>query len=239
MSNFPQRLSDTMYDDIWLPAETIEVRKKVREFTDTVLRPIAHELNNTPEDVDKFPWKLVKQMGEAGLFAIPFEKKYGGAGLEFPTLATMVMLEEISYVSSGVSAALIDVQLILFGNSLKHAQESVKEKLFPQLIAGDIVGSFATSEPAASTDLSVRALQTEAKKVDGGYRISGQKRWITNSPVAHHMFVLCKMDDAMTMFLVDMSSEGASVGAPDKKMGNHCQLTADVTSMMFLLAKNA
>lgn len=228
MNNYPERISDSMYDDIWLPAETIAVRKKVREFADKGLRPIAHQLNNSVEDVNTFPWQLVKQMAEAGLFAIPFEKKYGGAGLEYPTLATMVMLEEIAYVSSGVAAALIDVQLILFGNTLNNAQESIKQKLFPQLIAGDIVGSFATSEPAASTDLSVRALQTIATKVEGGYKINGRKRWITNSPVAHHMFVLCKMDDAMTMLLVDMSSKGASVGDPDKKMGNHCQLTADV-----------
>ncbi len=224
----PTRLADTLYDDMWLPEETIKVRQQVRKFADEVLRPIAHELNTTPEDVEKFPWELTKKMGEAGLFAIPFEKEVGGAGLEFPTLATMVMLEEIAYVSSGVAAALIDVQLILFGNTLKHAQESVKKELFPKLISGDIVGSFATSEPAASTDLSVRALQTIATKVDGGYKINGRKRWITNSPVAHHMFVLCKQGDAMSMLLVDMNSDGASVGEPDKKMGNYCQLTADV-----------
>ena len=228
MTTIPTRLADSLYDDIWLPEETIKVRQQVRKFADDVLRPIAHELNNTPEDVSKFPWQLTKQMGEAGLFAIPFEKEVGGAGLEFPTLATMVMLEEIAYVSSGIAAALIDVQLILFGNTLKHAQAPVIKALFPKLIAGDLVGSFATSEPAASTDLSVRALQTVATKVTGGYIINGQKRWITNSPVAHHMFVLCKMDDAMSMLLVDMSSDGASVGEPDKKMGNHSQLTADV-----------
>ena len=228
MNKYPARLTNTMYDDIWLPEETIKVRDQVRTFADTVLRPIAHQLNNTPENVDAFPWQLVKQMADAGLFAIPFEKKYGGAGLEFPTLATMIMLEEIAYVSSGAAAALIDVQLILFGNTLNNAQESIKEKLFPQLIAGDIVGAFATSEPAASTDLSVRALQTFATKVEGGYTINGQKRWITNSPVAHQMFVLCKMDEAMTMLLVDMSSKGVRVGDPDKKMGNYCQLTADV-----------
>ncbi len=228
MSKLPTRLADTLYDDLWLPEETIKVRAQVRKFVDEVLRPISHELNTTPEDVNKFPWELTKQMGEAGLFAIPFAKEDGGAGLEYPTLATMVMLEEIAYVSSGVAAALIDVQLILFGNTLKHAQESIKKELFPKLIAGDIMGSFATSEPAASTDLSVRALQTIATKVEGGYKVNGQKRWITNSPVAHHMFVLCKMDNAMSMLLIDMSSNGATVGEPDKKMGNHCQLTADV-----------
>lgn len=228
MSTVTPRISDQIYDDLWLPDETLAVRKQVRDFAETVLRPIAHPLNNTPESVAAFPWQLLKQMGNAGLLRIPFEKQYGGAGLEYPTLATMIMLEEIAYVSSGVAAALIDVQLILFGHTLKHAQPSIKEKLFPALCRGEIVGAFATSEPDASTDLSVKALKTEARKVEGGYRISGRKRWITNSPVAHYMFVLCKMEDGMTMLLVDMSSDGVRVGEPDKKMGNHCQLTADV-----------
>ncbi len=167
-------------------------------------------------------------MADAGLFRIPFAEEYGGAGLKYPTLATMVMLEEISYLSSGLSACMVDVQLILFGHTLKHASAEIKEKLFPAMMAGEIVGSFATSEPAASTDLSVRSLQTAARRVKGGYELSGHKRWITNSPVAGYMFVLTKLDQAMTMLLVDMSAKGVQVGAPDKKMGNHCQLTADV-----------
>ena len=228
MNGLPERLADRLYDDVWLPDETIAVRKKVRAFAQDVLAPIAHSLNNTPESVAAFPWQLVKQMGDAGLFRIPFSREDGGDGLAYPTLATMVMLEEIAYLSSGAAAALIDVQLILFGHTLKHAQDSVKRKIFPALCRGDIVGSFATSEPGASTDLSVTALRTEAKAVSGGYRLTGTKRWITNSPVAHYMFVLCKMDGAMTMLLVDMKSEGVRVGEPDKKMGNHCQLTADV-----------
>lgn len=222
------RHADRMYDDLWLPKETLVVREQVRAFADEVLRPLAHELNTTTESVDAFPWALVKKMGEAGLFKIPFAREDGGAGLEFPALATMVMLEEIAYVSSGVAAALIDVQLILFGHTLKHARSEVKAKLFPALCRGELLGAFATSEPAASTDLSVAALQTEAVAVDGGFLVSGCKRWITNSPVAHQMFVLCKLDGALSMLLVDMSSEGVSVGEPDKKMGNHCQLTADV-----------
>ena len=228
MSTIPTRSSESLYDDMWLPEETIAVRKQVRDFVDSEMRPVAHALNNTPESLEAFPHNMVKKMADAGLFRIPFSKDDGGDGLEFPTLATMVMLEEVSYISSGASAALIDVQLILFGHTLKHTQPSVRAKLFPQLCKGEIVGSFATSEPAASTDLSVKALQTVAEKVDGGYRLNGQKRWITNSPAADYMFVLCKMNDGMTMLLVDMTSEGASVGEPDKKMGNHCQLTADV-----------
>ena len=182
MPNIPFRYAAELYDDIWIPEETIQVRETVRAFAEQYLRPAAHQLNNTPESLEAFPRELVKEMANAGLFRIPFAAEYGGAGLQYPTLATMVMLEEISYLSSGLAASMIDVQLILFGHTLSHASATVKEQLFPAMMGGDIIGSFATSEPAASTDLSVRALQTEARKVDGGYQLSGQKRWITNSP---------------------------------------------------------
>jgi alkylation response protein AidB-like acyl-CoA dehydrogenase len=228
MTAIPHRYADDVYDDLWLPKETLEVRARIRDFAEQCVRPVAHELNNTPESLDAFPRKLVAQMADAGLFRIPFPEEYGGAGLQYPTLATMVMLEEISYLSSGLSASMIDVQLILFGHTLKHASAEVQEKLFPAMMAGELVGSFATSEPAASTDLSVRSLQTEAKRVEGGYELSGQKRWITNSPVADYMFVLSKLDESMTMLLVELQADGVQVGEPDKKMGNHCQLTADV-----------
>ena len=228
MPNVPFRYASELYDDLWIPEETIQVRETVRAFAEQYVRPVAHELNNTPESLDAFPRELVKDMADAGLFRIPFAAEYGGAGLQYPTLATMVMLEEISYLSSGLAAAMIDVQLILFGHTLSNASEAVKERLFPAMMAGDIIGSFATSEPAASTDLSVRALQTEAHRVDGGYQLNGQKRWITNSPVADYMFVLAKLDQGLTMLLVSLEDKGVTVGAPDKKMGNHCQLTADI-----------
>lgn len=228
MAAIPHRYADDIYDDLWLPQETLEIRARVRGFAEQYVRPVAHELNTTTESLDAFPRKLVAQMADAGLFRIPFAEEYGGAGLQYPTLATMVMLEEISYLSSGLSACMVDVQLILFGHTLKHASSEVKELLFPAMMDGKLVGSFATSEPAASTDLSVRSLQTVARRVEGGYVLSGQKRWITNAPVADYMFVLSKLDDAMTMLLVDLRNNGVQVGEPDKKMGNHCQLTADV-----------
>lgn len=228
MSNIPNRYADNLYSDVWLPEETLEIRHQVRAFAEEHIRPVAHELNNTPESVDAFPHALVAKIAAAGLFAIPYGANNDGAGLKYPTLATMVMLEEIAYLSSGLAAAIFDVQLILFGHTLENASEEVRETLFPKLISGEIIGAFATSEPAASTDLSLNALQTQATRVEGGYKINGQKRWITNSPVADYMFVLAKLEQGLTMLLVDMTASGVTVGAPDKKMGNYCQLTADI-----------
>jgi len=228
MTRIPFRYSSTLYDELWIPKEALDARNRVRAFCEERIRPVAHDLNNTPESVEAFPRKLVKDMAAAGLFRIPFEKNHGGHGLASPTLATMLMLEEVAYLSPGLAAAMVDVQLLLFGFTLKHAKPDVKAKLFPALMSGEIIGSFATSEPAASTDLSVRALQTEARRVSGGYELRGHKRWITNSPVADYVFVLAKLDGALTMFLVNLKDEGVRVGAPDAKMGNLCQLTADI-----------
>ena len=97
----------------------------MRDFVEREVRPVAHELNNTPESLEAFPRELVGKMGEAGLPGLPFEQCYGGAGLQYPALATMVMLEEVAYVSSGLAAAMVDLQLILFGHTLKHARDSV------------------------------------------------------------------------------------------------------------------
>ena len=139
MAFIPQRYSDGLYDDVWLPKETLEIRALVRDFAETHVRPVAHELNNTPESIGAFPRELVAKMADAGLFRLPFSSEYGGSGLEYPTLATMVMLEEISYLSSGLSASMVDVQLILFGHTLKHASAEVREKLFPAMMDGDNV----------------------------------------------------------------------------------------------------
>lgn len=228
MSTIPDRIADQLFENLWVPEETRELRLRVRDFAEKEIRPCAQELNTTPEDVEKFPHEMVKKMGGAGLFAIPFGAEVGGAGLEHPTLGTMVMLEETAYLSSGLAAALVDVQLILFGHTLEFASDGVREQLFPRLLAGDIVGAFATSEPDASTDLRADTLKTEAVTTSDGYVLNGRKRWITNSPVADYMFVLARHEGGMSMFLVDMKSEGVKVGEPDRKMGNHCQLTADV-----------
>jgi alkylation response protein AidB-like acyl-CoA dehydrogenase len=229
MTAIPHRYADDLYDSLWIPEETRVVREQVRRFAEEHVRPVAHTLNNTPESVGAFPREMVSRMADAGLFRIPFPEEFGGAGLKYPTLATMVMLEEVAYLCSGLAAAMLDVQLILFGHTLAHAEHEIQARLFPAMFAGDIIGAFATSEPAASTDLSVRALQTEARRVEGGYSLAGQKRWITNSPVADYLFVLARLDEGLTMLLVDMKAEGVAVGEPDQKMGNHCQLTADIT----------
>lgn len=223
-----RRTADTLFSDLLLPAETLAIRAEVREFAERVIRPVAHRLNTTPESREIFPREIFEAMAAAGLYGIPFPADVGGRGLEFPVLATATVVEELGYFAPGLASALYDGQAILVGKSLESAPAHLRDRYLPALIRGEFVGSFATSEPEASTDLSVASMQTVATKVAGGYRINGRKRWITNSPVADWILVLCRTGDGLTMLWADMHAEGVSVSDPDRKMGNHVQLTADV-----------
>lgn len=228
-ATLPVRRADHLFHDAWLPAETLRIRTQAREFAEDILRPQAHRLNTTPESADSFPRDIFDAMGRAGLYRIPFAADVGGLGLEFPTLATMTVLEELAYFSPGTASALYDGQAILVGKTLERAPEALRQQYLPRLVRGEFVGAFATSEPDASTDLSAGAMQTVAEKVEGGYRLSGRKRWITNSVAADHILVLARTGESLTMLLADMKADGVSVGQPDRKMGNHAQLTADVS----------
>ena len=228
MTHTPARRADSIFHDTWLPDETRRIRAEVRDFAEAVVRPAAHRLNTTPESRDSFPRDLFRAMADAGPYRIPFPADVGGRGLEFPTLATLTVLEEIAYYSPGLASALYDGQAILVGKTLERAQEPLRSRYLSALVRGEFVGAFATSEPDASTDLSPAAMRTLATPAEGGWRVSGRKRWITNSVAADHMVALCRTGERQSMLLIDMHAEGVSVGEPDRKMGNHAQLTADV-----------
>lgn len=227
-ADIPARRADALFNDAWLPEETQRIRQEARSFAEEVLRPVAHEINTTPESTAAFPEAQFKAMASAGLYAIPFAADVGGRGLKFPTLGTLVVLEELGYFTPGLASALYDGQAILVGRTLDRAPAHLRQRWLPALIRGEFVGSFATSEPETSTDLSPERMQTVATRVEGGWRIDGRKRWITNSCRADVITVLCRTGERQTMFLVDMKSPGVSVTPPDRKMGNHAQLTSDV-----------
>jgi alkylation response protein AidB-like acyl-CoA dehydrogenase len=222
------RQSVSLGSDSLLPAETVAVRTEARAFADDVLRPLAHELNTTPERRDGFRHDVFRAIAQAGLYRVPFAADVGGRSLEFPTLATMTVLEEIAYYAPGVASAMYDAQVLLVGKVLDAAGGALRQRYLPRLVRGELVGCFATSEPEASTDLSVDSIQTIATAVDGGWMVRGRKRWITNAPAADIILALCRTGDGLSILLADMHHPKVTVADPDLKMGNHAQLTADI-----------
>ena len=223
----PARQADRLYHDLLSPAETRELRNRVRKIAADVVAPAARRIANADERVDGFPREVFDSLAKAGLFGVPYEAEVGGDGLAHPVTATAAAIEELAYYSSSI-AAVFDVHCILAGNALTHGTPAQQQQWLPQIANGSIVGAFATTEPEASSDLNPQAVQTVAVQRDDAWILNGRKRWISNSPVAGFIVTLARTGDRLSLFIIDTSLPGVRVGAPDQKMGNRGQLTADV-----------
>jgi alkylation response protein AidB-like acyl-CoA dehydrogenase len=222
-----ERTQDRVWHDVSIPTETVDLRKEVRLAVEERVAPFARDIGQREESADSFPWKAFCGLAEAGVFAIPFGADFG-RGLDFPFLGTCTATEEIAYHSSSM-AGVYDGQCILVPKALSFANEELRARLIPGLISGELVFAFATTEPDASSDLSVESMQTTAQKTPDGFVVNGRKRWITNSPVADWVTVLCRSGTGMTMLAVDLKHRpGVRIGTPDLKMGHRGQLTADI-----------
>ncbi|MCZ0983454.1 acyl-CoA dehydrogenase family protein [Streptomyces diastatochromogenes] len=142
-------------------------------------------------------------MPAGGLFRIPFGGDVGGDALIYPSTSTSASTGagEIAYHSNSV-ATVFDVHCILASNALKHGTDEQRQRWLRPLVAGEIVGAFATGEPAASSDLAPTAVRTRADRTGDGWVLNGTKQWITNSPVAAFIVVLARTDDRLTTFIV-------------------------------------
>jgi len=216
-----------MWHDVGLPAETVALRSEVRHAVEERVAPYAREIGQTEESVDSFPWKAFRGLADAGVYALPFDTEFG-RGLTYPFLGTCTATEEIAYHSSSM-AGVYDGQCILVPKALSFAEADLRARLIPGLISGEMVFAFATTEPDASSDLSVDAMKTTAEETSDGFVVNGRKRWITNSPVADWVTMLCRTGRGMTMLAIDLkNSAGIRIGTPDLKMGHRGQLTADI-----------
>ncbi len=227
MRPLPTRMQNTLYHDMILPEETLEIRKKIRGFAEKEIAPEAYRIGQQEESKENFPYDIFRKLAEADFFKMSFTREVGGLGLEYRTCAAVVIGEELAYISNSI-AAIYDVHCILAGNALMYGSDFMKQKYLRPMTVGQKIGSFATTEPYASSELSSRVIKTAAEKKGDKYEVNGQKRFITNAPVADHVVTLVNIDGKLSMLVIELDSPGCRVGEPDKKMGNRGQLTADI-----------
>ena len=212
--------------DFALSDDVMMMQRAVRDFAKSEIAPIAPVLDKKP----CFPWKTLRQMGELGLLGVTTPEQYGGSGLD--TLAYVVLLEEISAADAAhgtimsVTNGLPQTMLLTYGTP------SQKERYLPKLASGEWIGSFCLSEPHSGSDAV--AMTTRAKKVDGGFELSGTKAWITSGGEAHVYLVMAKTDpDAgargVSCFVIEKGTPGMTFGKPEEKLGQHAAITTSVT----------
>jgi short/branched chain acyl-CoA dehydrogenase len=158
--------------DFDLSTEQKAVRDLCRDFAREVVAPVAEDLDRH----HKFGYGVVRQMGELGLFGLPFGEEHGGAGADF--LSLCLAIEEISRADTGVGITL--EAAVCLGAAPIHdfGSKEQKEKWLPDLLAGRKLWSFGLTEPEAGSDAG--ASKTRAELRDGSWVINGAKQFITN-----------------------------------------------------------
>lgn len=181
-------------------------------------------------ETDRIPDDIVADMRRMGLFGFAIPQAYGGAGL---TLEEEVLVNfEISQCSpvfrsiAGTNNGIGSMGIVIDGT------EEQKRTYLPRLASGEIIGSFALTEPGSGSDAG--ALRTSARREGDYYVLNGTKRFITNAPEASIYTVMARTDptttDAagVTAFIVERDTPGLSLGPIDKKMGQRGGHTCDV-----------
>ena len=212
---------DPLLLDQQLTEEERMVRDSAEQFAQDKLAPRVLEAFRH----EKTDPAIFREMGETGLLGAMIPEQYGGSGLNYVSYG--LIAREVERVDSGyrsmmsVQSSLVMVPINEFGT------EAQKQKYLPKLASGEWIGCFGLTESNHGSDPG--AMITRARKVDGGYSLTGSKMWITNSPIAD-VFVVWGKDDAGDIrgFVLEKGWKGLSAPAIHGKVGLRASITGEV-----------
>ncbi len=198
-------------------ADLAELRERVQEFT---RREITEEVAAATDRDNAFPADMWAKLGAAGFLGMTADDSVGGLAMGYQ--AHCVVMEEISRASGSIGLSYAAHSQLCVNQLQLNGSADQKSRYLPGLVAGTSVGALAMSESGAGSD--VVSMRTAAKKVDGGYVLSGTKMWITNGPDADVVVVYAKTEpDAgskgITAFILETGTEGFSCARKLDKMG--------------------
>jgi acyl-CoA dehydrogenase len=159
------------------------------------------------DEEKKYPWEFINAFAEGGWLGTMIPQEYGGLGLGLE--AASVMLQEVAYFGGANGASSIHFYIFPPGCIIQHGSEAMKKRFLPDIASGKTIMCFGLTEPTAGVDTS--RITTKAEKINGGWRINGQKVWITNAQNAHMVLLTCRTSprdpkrplDGITLFLAD------------------------------------
>ncbi len=205
----------------------------LREFLDTIARFVRERLVPAEAEVaetDAVPPAVVAEMRRLGLFGMTIPEAHGGLGLGmseeaqvlFELCQTSPAFRSVHGTNNGIGSQGIVID----------GTEEQRRKYLPRLAAGEIIASFALTEPNAGSDAA--SLKTTARWAGNGWVLNGTKRFITNAPEASLFTVMARTDPenkgagGISAFLVEAPNPGLKLGPPDRKMGQRGAHTCDV-----------
>ncbi len=232
MSKASFNWADPLLLDTQLTEEERMIRDAAAEYAQGRLMPRIHDAfrNETTDPA------IFREMGELGLLGITIPEQYGGANLNYVSYG--LIAREIERVDSGyrsmmsVQSSLVMVPINEFGS------EAQKQKYLPKLATGEWIGCFGLTEPNYGSDAG--GMITRAKKVPGGFSLTGSKMWISNSPIADVFVVWAKNDEGIIRgFILEKGMKGLSAPKISGKMGLRASITGEIVmDEVFVPAEN-
>ena len=207
--------------------DTLEqTRHTLRRFIRERLVPLEKQV----ADEDRIPDDIRTAFAEMGLFGISIPEEYGGLGLDLAEEVELIF--EMGWTSPAFRS--------MFGSNVGIGSQGIlidgtpeqKQTWLPKLASGEVIASFALTEPDAGSDAA--GLRTRAERQGDHYVVNGAKRYITNAPQAGIFTLMARTDPntkgagGITAFIVEANAPGLSIGRPDRKMGQRGAHTADV-----------
>jgi glutaryl-CoA dehydrogenase len=204
-----------------LTAEEIMVRDSARQYAEGRLAPrIVNAFRQELADPAIF-----REMGDLGLLGATIPEEYGGAGLNYVSYG--LIAREVERVDSGYRSMMSVQSSLVMLPIFQFAGEAQKRKYLPPLARGELIGCFGLTEPDHGSDPG--SLITRARAVKGGFRLTGSKTWITNSPFADVFVVWAKTDDNVIRgFILEKGWEGLSAPALHGKVGLRASTTGQI-----------
>ena len=201
-----------------LTDEQVEIQRLCRDFAAREIRPISRDVDEADVEV---PWVLWRKAAALGLTAFMLPEQYGGTGMT-DCLTGCVVQEELSHGCAGIGNLITSGGFFAEPVLALGSEEQKDRWLRPLCSENPPLTALAITEPQSGSDAA--SIRTRARRVNGGYVISGQKAWISNGGVARFYVVFATVDPGsghrgITAFLLDSEDPGVRCGPPIRKMG--------------------
>jgi glutaryl-CoA dehydrogenase len=210
----PFRLETQLLD------EERAIRDMAHDYCQSQLRPRVRDAYRQ----ERFDREIMTEMGALGLLGATLPEAYGGVDASHVVYG--LIAREVERVDSGYRSAMSVQSSLVMHPIFAYGSEDQRLKYLPKLASGELVGCFGLTEPGAGSDPG--SMITRADKVDGGYRLTGAKTWITNSPIADIAVVWAKLDGKIRGFIVEAGTPGYSAPKIEGKMALRASITGEI-----------
>ncbi|MGS3183159.1 acyl-CoA dehydrogenase [Aeromonas taiwanensis] len=220
MTRTPFDWQDPFFLDDQLSDEERLIRDAARDYCQARLMPRVLEANRR----EQFDRTIMNELGELGLLGATLPEQYGCAGVNH--VAYGLIAREVERVDSGYRSAMSVQSSLVMHPIHAYGDEAQRQRWLPGLARGELVGCFGLTEPDAGSDPG--SMKSRAERVDGGYLLTGNKMWITNSPIADLFVVWAKLDGEITGFVLEQGMAGLSAPKIEGKFSLRASITGEI-----------